>query len=196
LGVQSRLASNHVSCFFTLTMRELKRNSMRTLFVILLLIGSAVAGAAAYHGVFYVTGSQFYEGCWERGAKEKEIGGFKDAQAGNPGQAVIWASCFPIVAEVMDKAGFALGSSRPDAPANAKALAGPCPDRQTEIPLLIDRIWIVVIDAIEKSGGPSLIDRVAPASWVIERALKARWPHCIDAARPYIAAAKNSSSPK
>jgi light-regulated signal transduction histidine kinase (bacteriophytochrome) len=27
----------------------------------LLLIG---AGAAAYSGVFYVTGSQYYEGCW------------------------------------------------------------------------------------------------------------------------------------
>lgn len=166
---------------------------MRMLFAILLL--AAGAGAAAYNGVFYVTGSQFYEACWERRAKEKAVGGFNEAQADNPSQAVLWASCTPIVAETMDKAGYVLGSSAANAPEDAKALAGSCPDRQTEIPLVLSYLYIVVVDAIEKTGGPSLIDHVAPAGWLVERALKARWPRCVDAARPYIAKARKETPP-
>ena len=52
--------------------------------------------------------------------------------------------------------------------------------------------YTVAVDAIEKNGGPALIDRVAPAGWLIERAFKARWPRCIDAARPYIAKARKA----
>src|SRR5437868_11228383 len=40
--------------------------------------------------------------------------------------------------------------------------------------------YTVAVDAIEKNGGPSLLDRVAPATWLIERALKGRWTRCID----------------
>jgi hypothetical protein len=36
------------------------------IFPILLVIGIGAAGVAAYKGMFYVTGSQYYEGCWER----------------------------------------------------------------------------------------------------------------------------------
>jgi hypothetical protein len=164
---------------------------VRTLFVLLLLIVGA--GSGAYYGVFYVTGSRFYENCWERRAKEKLVGGFNEAQAGNPYQAALWSSCTPIVAQAMDNAGFTLGSSAANAPAEAKALASSCPNRETEIPLYMDRLYIVVIEVIEKNGGPLLVDRVAPAEWLIERALKARWPRCIEAARPYLAAARNST---
>src|SRR6266446_1265540 len=51
-----------------------------------LLVGIG-AGAAAYSGVFYVTGSQFYEACWQRRAKENIVGGFKDVEADNPSQS-------------------------------------------------------------------------------------------------------------
>ena len=165
---------------------------LRTLLVSLLLIGIGVAGVAAYHGVFYVTGSQFYEGCWYKMAREKEIPSFKEPRAGNPSQAVIWASCFPIVVDVILTTGFALGSSAPKASAEEKALLGSCPDRYTEVPLLTDRIWMVVIETIERTGGPSPIDYLAPAGWLVERSLKARWPRCIDAARPYIGAIRKS----
>ena len=86
----------------------------------------------------------------------------------------------------MNNAGFAIGSSAANAPADAKASAGICPDRQTEMPLIPTYWHFVAVDAIEKNGGPSLIDRIASASWLIERAMKARWPRCIAAAKPYI----------
>jgi hypothetical protein len=96
------------------------------------------------------------------------------------------------MAETMDNAGFALGSSAAEAPADAKALANVCPNRYTEMPLIPNFWYSVAVDAIEKNGGPSLIDHVAPAGWLIERAFKARWPRCIDAARPYIAKARKA----
>ena len=168
------------------------RNSVRAraLLVVLLLVGIG-AGAAAYSGVFYVTGSQFYEACRQRQAKEKIDGGFKEVEADNPSQALLWASCTPIMAENMDNAGFAIGSSAPEAPADAKALASACPDGYKEMPAFADHWYIVAVEAIEKNGGPSLIDRVAPAGWLIERAMKARWPRCVD----YVAKARKDISP-
>ena len=160
------------------------------LLVVLLLVGIG-AGAGAYSGVFYVTGSQFYEACRQRRAKEKIDGGFKEVEADNPSQALLWASCTPIMAENMDNAGFAIGSSAPEAPADAKALASACPDGYKEMPAFPDHWYIVAVEAIEKNGGPSLIDRVAPAGWLIERAMKARWPRCVD----YVAKARKDISP-
>jgi hypothetical protein len=156
------------------------------LLTVLLVVGIG-AGVAAYKGMFYVTGSQYYEGCWERRAKESKLeSAFKEAEAENPSQAALWASCTPIMGESMDNAGFAIGSSAPQAIEDAKALASACPDAYTEMPVFPQFWYRAAVDAIEKNGGPSLIDRVAPASWLIERAMKARWPRCIDVARPYI----------
>jgi hypothetical protein len=90
----------------------------------------------------------------------------------------------------MENAGFAIGSSSPQATEDAKALVSACPDAYTEMPVLPKFWYTVAVDAIEKNGGPSLIDRVAPAGSLIERAMKARWPRCIDVARPYIAKAR------
>jgi hypothetical protein len=165
---------------------------VQALLAVVLLVGIG-AGAGAYSGMFYVTGSQFYEACQQRQAKEKIDGAFKDAEADNRSQAVLWASCTPIMGESMANAGFAIGSSE-----DAKALASACPDA-VEMPVFPKFWYVIAVDAIEKNGGPSLIDRVAPAGWLIERAMKARWPRCIDVARPYVAKARNgtqSNAPK
>ena len=46
----------------------------------------------------------------------------------------------------------------------------------------------LVVEAIEATGGPSLIDRVAPAEWLVERGR--------DAARPYLAKARKDTVPQ
>ena len=163
---------------------------MRALVAVLLLLGIG-AGVAAYHGMFYVTGSQFYEACSQRQAREKIDDGFKEVGADNPSQAALWGSCTPIMGETMGNAGFAIGSSSPQATEDAKALASACPDA-TEMPVFPKFWYTVAVDAIEKNDGPSLIDHVAPAGWLIERAMKARWPRCIDAARPSIDKARKA----
>jgi len=165
---------------------------VQALLAVLLLVGIG-AGVAAYHGMFYVTGSQFYEACQQRQAKEKIVGGFNEVEADNPSQAALWGSCTPTMTESMGNAGF--GSSSPPATDDAKALASACPDAYTEMPPFPKFWYTVAVDAIEKNGGPSLIDRVAPAGWLIQRAMKARWPRCIDDARPYIAKAREKRRP-
>jgi hypothetical protein len=162
---------------------------VRALIAVLLLLGIG-AGVAAYHGMFYITGSQFYEACSQRQAKEKIDDGFKEVGADNPSQAALWGSCTPIMGETMGNAGFAIGSSSPQATEDAKALASACPDARTDMPVFSKFWYAVAVAAIERNGGPSLINRIAPAGWLIERAMKARWPRCIDVARPYIAKAR------
>jgi hypothetical protein len=87
--------------------------------LVLLAVGAAVA---AHYGMFYVTGSQFYEACWELKAKAKAIGGFKDPEASNPSQAILWANCTPIAARGLDEAGFLFGSSAQNAPGRSKSV--------------------------------------------------------------------------
>jgi hypothetical protein len=94
----------------------------------------------------------------------------------------------------MDKAGFALGPSAPGASANSRVLADACPDRHTQLPVIFDRFYVIAVDAIEKDGGPLLIDRLVPAEWLIERALKARWPRCVDVARPYLSKTRKAGT--
>jgi len=167
---------------------------VQALLAVLLLVGIG-ACAAAYSGVFYITGSQFYEACRQRQAKEKIDGGFKEVGADNPSQAALWGSCTPMMGESMANAGFAIGSSSPQATEDAKALASACPDAYTEMPVFPKFWYTVAVDAIEKNGGPTLIDRVAPAGWLIERAMKARWPRCIDVARPIMPRLGKTSPP-
>jgi hypothetical protein len=55
----------------------------------LLLIGGADTAAA--QSVFYVTGSQFYEACWQRRAKENLAEDkWKDVEADTTSQAALW----------------------------------------------------------------------------------------------------------
>lgn len=140
---------------------------------------------AAYHGTLYVTGSQFSAACGERKAKSRALGALQRPQASNPSQAALWAQCTPMTARTMRDAGFLFGSSAEDAPAEMKALIGYCPDRYADVPAFLENLYITAINSIEMAGGPSLIDRVAPAEWLIERVVKYRWPRCTDAARTY-----------
>jgi hypothetical protein len=128
---------------------------VQALLAVLLLVGIG-AGAAAYSDMFYVTGSQFYEACRQRQAKEKIDGGFKDAEADNRTQAVLWASCTPIMGESMGNAGFAIGSSSPQATEDAKALASACPDAYTDMPPFPKFWYTIAVDARE--GWRSLVN--------------------------------------
>jgi hypothetical protein len=163
---------------------------MRAVLLILLV---AVAAWAAREGFFYTTGSQFYEGCWQRQVEEKKAA-LGDAQARGPKEAALWASCTPLVAQAMDDVGFVLGSSAENAPADAKALAADCPDRYKDLPVFMDRLYTRVVEIIEKTGGPALIDQFTPADWLIKRAVNQRWPNCTKAARPYLEKARKNGS--
>jgi hypothetical protein len=75
-----------------------------------------------------------------------------------------------------------------------QALVGFCPNAFSELPANPDGLYVPIIQTIENLGGPSTIENFAPASWIVERALVARWPRCIEAARPYIAKARKAAN--
>jgi hypothetical protein len=156
-----------------------------TSFLIIPLLLMVIFLVAAYHGTLYVTGSQFYEACSERKAKSRALGALAKPRASDPSQAALWARCTPITTRTMRDAGFLFSSSAENAPAEMKELIGYCPDRYADVPAFLENIYIMAINSIEMAGGPSLIDRVAPAEWLIERVVKLRWPQCADAARTY-----------
>lgn len=162
-------------------------------FLIMPLLLIVIFLVAAYHGTLYVTGSQFYAACWERKAKSRALGALQRPQASNPSQAALWAQCTPITTHTMRDTGFLFGSSAEDAPAEMKALIGYCPDRYSDVPAFLENLYIMAINSIEMVGGPSLIDRVAPAEWLIERVVKYRWPRCADAARTFWAKRQTSA---
>ena len=147
-------------------------------FLVILILISGITSAHA--GTFYTTGKEFYEGCWQRKTKDEA---WRNAVAATPSEAALWARCSPMVAETMERIGFAISSSHEKAPAEMKALVGFCPNQWSELPMGADRLYLPVIEIIEKTGGPSATEDFAPASWIIERALVARWPRCIEAAR-------------
>jgi hypothetical protein len=168
---------------------------MRTLTVAVL--GLALGSCAffisgittAYSGTFYTTGKEFYEGCWHRKTKDEA---WKNAVAATPTEAALWASCSPMVMDTMISIGFEISSSSDKAPPEIKALVGFCPNAFSELPMGRDRLYLPVIEIIEKTGGPSATENLAPASWIIQRALIDRWPRCSDAARPYIDKARRA----
>jgi hypothetical protein len=55
--------------------------------------------------------------------------------------------------ESMANAGFAIGSSSPEATEDAKALASACPDAFTEMPVFPKFWYTAAVDVIEKNGG-------------------------------------------
>src|SRR5258708_37444814 len=124
--------------------------------------------------MFYVTGSQFYEACRQRQAKEKIDGGFKDVEADNPSQAALWGSCTRMMGESMENAGFAIGSSSPQATEDAKSVASACPDAYAEMPVFPKFWYVIAVDAIEANGCPSLVDGVTSAAWFSDLGMKAR----------------------
>jgi hypothetical protein len=164
---------------------EIESTLVAASFIIIPLLLIAIFFAAAYHGTLYVTGSQFYEACSERQAKARPLGALEKPQASNPEQAALWTQCTPITARTMRDTGMFFSSSAENAPPEMKALIGYCPDRYADVPAFLKNLYIMAINSIEMVGGPSLIDRVAPAEWLIERVVRQRWPRCEDAARTY-----------
>ena len=154
-----------------------------------------VAAGLAYSGVFYETGSQFYDACWERSVKAKAAGGFKEPEAGSAKQATLWANCTPITARALDAAGFAFGYSGENAPKDQQTLAKYCPDAFAELPASPDYLYLTTVKTIEMAGGPSALDHLTPAEWLVERSFKARWPKCVDMARSFRGEVNRAASP-
>jgi hypothetical protein len=137
---------------------------------------SAIAGLAivigaslAYSGRLYVTGTQYYEACWEKVAK---------AVADSPYKEILWEQCEP-----MTKRGiFAMGMmivpriSESKVDDDARRLSTACPSELSDIPA--GGAHVLAVKLITAMGGTTWRDNFGPGEWTAGRAFKAQWPRC------------------
>jgi hypothetical protein len=134
-------------------------------FAIFILI-AAGGGYLAYIGAFYPTGRQYYEVCWTKKNAEQSHAAVQ-SHAPDAYQDVIWGNCDSIAERVIYASGMLTNNQDKD----EIALRAVCPE------LLYWYSW-EIIDAVRASGGPTLVDAITPAEWMIGRIAKARWPKC------------------
>jgi hypothetical protein len=135
----------------------------------LLIVAVAIA-ALCYSGVFYETGAQFYEACWQKSHA-------KGAEPGSPEQAARWASCESTADRALFGAGFIFAGN----PTNAvtpqlKAVGAACPNAYNQIP--VGGAWILAVEYIQNDGGASFADRFSSAGATVLRVFGSRWPSC------------------
>lgn len=121
--------------------------------------------------VFYQSGKDWFDTCWK--AKNS-----KDAKPATAEEAVKWAQCDATAKEAVYGAGFVMaGRPQEGVPEKIKAVYAACPSAWSDLSLFHGEYGMAV-DLIEKTGGPSLVDRFLPATFIIERAYRSRWPNC------------------
>jgi hypothetical protein len=135
----------------------------------LILIALVIGLPLCYFGVFYETGAQFYQSCWE---KAHAI----DSEPSSPEQAARWAQCERAAEPALFADGFIFaGAPEYAVTPQLRAIQLACPSRG-QIPLT--GAWYLAVGIIQNSGGPTLSDRFLPASSAIVRAFQSRWPNC------------------
>ena len=137
-------------------------------------IAAVVSVALAYTGTFYVTGRQWYEGCYELRVEQSKVGWAKP-QAADAYKAALWAKCEPIVDRAMFASGL-LYVGDPSRDLGAAALGSSCPSMWSDMPMV--GMYHLAIDLVQTANAPTLLDRFTPAEWMVGRAVTSRWPSC------------------
>lgn len=138
-------------------------------------IALAVAVAwMAHAGVFYQTGTQWFQSCW--------IAKHEKRSPVNPDESIAWAKCEPTTRRVVFSAGF-VPSGNPEYAVvpELKAIGNACPSNYSDIPIF--GMNYLAVDIIEKSGGPTVLDSFIPPDAMIKTAFTSKWPHCQSVAK-------------
>jgi hypothetical protein len=131
------------------------------------LIVAVTVAWATYAGLFFQTGQQWFESCWTAQNSKRS--------PTTATESVAWKQCEPVAEGSAYKAGFVfVGTSQITTPMQAVARA--CPSLWADVP--IGGLHLLVVDIVEKAGGPDLVDRFIPPDRMIEEAFLSRWPNC------------------
>lgn len=142
----------------------------------LLVVVAIVAGTLAYNDFFYLTGSTWYEACWEKRAKLGSIAD-KDPVADDPYTDAIWTSCEQIAQRAVYKKGIIFaGNRKSNDDIDGARLLEACPSLWTDVP--IGGLYLLALKVLQESGGAGFVDHFTPAEWTIGKAFERRWPHC------------------
>jgi hypothetical protein len=134
------------------------------------LIVIAIGLGLCYGGVFYQTGAQFYEACWQKAHANNR-------EPDSPEQAARWATCGGTTDDALFNAGFIFSGNPVFAVTpQLKAVDAACPSNYSDLPM--DGAWYLAVKMIQDSGGPVLLDRITPARSAIVRVFESKWPRC------------------
>lgn len=138
---------------------------MRASVLAVVLVGAvSLAVFLCNQGAFYQTGAQYYDTCWQKAHAG-------DKEANSPQQAAAWATCDDTANEAIYTAGFVFaGDDEHSITPAFRAVQNACPTAA------IDPEYAVGL--IQDSGGPRLLDHFVPASVIIRRVFRAKWPTC------------------
>lgn len=139
--------------------------------VLLLAIGGAVM---AYTGVFYTTGKQWYESCYELKIEQEKVG-WSEPKTTDAYKAAFWSTCESSSRRGIYAAGL-LFSGNPEKDKGALELGSACPSSWRDVPMA--GTYFLTIDLVKLKGGPSLLEKFLPAENMISNAYTSRWPKC------------------
>jgi hypothetical protein len=129
-----------------------------------------IAGAPlGYFGAFGMTGSDYYNTCWEMSHAWGELTSNGTPQPNSSAQALSWPQCELLAKRAVQGEGIVHVES-------GSAIGASCHVFWKNIPLYVTTIDLVVAD-----GGPGFIDRFLPAESLIAGAWSKRWPNCAKA---------------
>jgi len=145
---------------------------MQVVIVIVILLLLAAVGAPTIAQAFFVTGSQYYEACWELHTKTEHFvtyaGSSVDVRVEEP--KPVWAQCEVIAQRAFFNAGMMFSGNVETS--EGDRLRAACPG----VPR--GGLYILALELIERGGGPRYFDRWLPASYLLTRVYEANWPSC------------------
>ena len=133
-------------------------------------IAAIAIGWMVYAGVFFQTGSQWFQSCWiEQNETRKPV---------TPEESIAWSKCESVTKRAIFSSGF-VPSGNPEyaTTPETKALTDVCPSNYSDI-AADGSMKHLAVPLVEKIGGPTLIDKFTPPDAMIERAFKSKWPNC------------------
>ena len=132
-----------------------------------------VAAIAAYQGVFYSTGRQWFERCYEYDSErmKQSQGGWEDPKTSDPYKAAYWATCEKQSERGVYGAGFVF-AGRDDL-----ELAKFCPSKWADVPM--GGSYMLTLKLIKAQGGLGWEYGFIPADWMIGELYSNAWPRCV-----------------
>ena len=152
---------------------------MQVVIVIIILLLLATVGAPTIAQKFFVTGSQYYEACWELRSKIEHFATYAGSRgvviveipkSETPTKTVLWAQCEVIAQRAFFNAGMMFSGNVETSEGHRLRAACPSVARGC--------LYILALELIERSGGPRYFDRWLPASYLLTRVYEANWPSC------------------
>ncbi len=137
------------------------------------ILAAAIAWMA-HAGVFYQTGTQWFQSCW--------IAKHEKRSPATPDESIAWAKCEPTTQRAVFNAGFVLsGNPEYAVTPELKALGNACPSLYRDIP--IAGMNYLAVNMVEESGGPTVVDSFTPPDAMIKTAFMSKWPNCPSVAK-------------